>query len=71
MANNKRNDVVINNLKNRRQELNLTQKQVADNVKITIRSYQNYEKGVQIPSVDVAMRIATCLESTVEAIFKV
>ena len=71
MEEDKRNTVVINNLKNRRRELNLTQKQVADNAKITIRSYQNYEKGVQIPAVDVAMRIATCLETAVEDIFKV
>ena len=35
----------MNNLKKRREELSLTQKQVSDTLKIDIRLYQDYEAG--------------------------
>ena len=35
----------MNRLKARREELNLTQKQVADRIGIALQAYQRYESG--------------------------
>lgn len=60
----------MNNLKQRRGELNLTQKQVADTLKMDIRLYQYYESGQREPSVRTAIRIAEVLKMPVEKLFK-
>ena len=61
----------MNNLKKRREELNLTQKQVADNAQIGLRLYQYYECENRVPSVLIAIKLADALKSTVEKLFKV
>lgn len=59
----------MNNLKKRREELSLTQKQVSDMAKVGIRLYQYYEIDQREPSVRTAMRIAEALKTTVEKLF--
>ena len=59
----------MNNLKKRREELSLTQKQVADAAKVGIRLYQYYEADRKEPSVRTAKRIAEALKTTVEKFF--
>lgn len=61
---------MYNKLKKRREELNLTQKQVAQRAKLVESTYQRYEYGAVVPSVIIAMQIAQALESTVEELFK-
>lgn len=56
-------------LQKRRQELNLTQKQVADMVGVLVQQYQRYEVGKRTPSVAMALRIAAALDATVEKLF--
>lgn len=46
-----------------------TQAQVAKEVGITERGYQNYEYGDRVPNACIASTIATILGSTVEAIW--
>lgn len=58
-----------NFLKQRRKELNLTQKQVADRLEIAESAYQRYERGDCVPLVSMALRIAKVLETTVEALY--
>lgn len=58
-----------NRLKERREALNLTQKEVADHVGIAIQVYQRYEYGERLPQVNVAITIAEILKSTVEELF--
>ncbi len=47
----------------------LTQVEVAKQAKITERSYQQIEKGLQEPKVSTAKLIAKALNSTVEELF--
>ena len=44
-----------------RKNAGLTQRQVADAVGVTYRTYQNYEAGASSPSGDVASRLAAAL----------
>ncbi len=48
-------------LKEAREKANLTQVKVAERVRITEVSYQNYEAGERIPRADVAIVIADTL----------
>lgn len=59
----------MNNLKKRREELHLTQKQVADMAKVGLRLYQYYEAAQKEPTVRPAIRIADALKTTVEKLF--
>lgn len=56
-------------LKERREQLNLTQKDVAKAVGIAESAYQRYERGVVTPSVTVAIKIARALNTTVESLY--
>ncbi len=56
-------------LKQRRQELKLTQKQAADRANIAESAYQRYERGDTIPLAFMAVRIAKALETTVEKLY--
>lgn len=58
-----------NNLINRREELKLTQKDVAKCCEILTQAYQRYEYGTCIPSVEIALKIAQALDTTVEKLF--
>lgn len=48
----------------------LTQVAVASKAKISVLCYQRYEAGERKPRVDVAIRIADALGTTVEALFR-
>lgn len=56
-------------LKEARKENNLTQSKIAEMAKITERSYQRIEKGVQDPKTTVSIRLANILHKTVEYLF--
>jgi len=56
-------------LKEVRQQMYLTQKQIADEVNISILSYQRYEAGKRSPNVYTALLIAKILNTTVEKLF--
>lgn len=60
----------MNKLKARREELNLTQKQVAERIGIKEQQYQFYEYGKTIPNVIIGIRLAEALQTTVEALYK-
>lgn len=67
---NKKGTVKVNRqLKNRRDEMGLTQVQIADKAGVTERSYQRYEADERIPDVHTAQLIAHALNSTIEALF--
>lgn len=59
----------MNNLKVRREALNLTQKQVAEMSGIGLRLYQYYEKDEKEPSVRTAQKIADVLGTTVKELY--
>lgn len=59
----------MNYLKKRREELHLTQRQVAERAKMTLRVYQSYEKELRLPNVHAANRIAEALNSTTKELF--
>lgn len=59
----------MNNLKKRREELKLTQKQVADALKIDVRLYQYYEAGQREPRASTAKKIAIALKTTMDELF--
>ena len=44
-----------------RKDAGMTQRQVADVIGVTYRTYQNYEAGASSPSGDVASRLAAAL----------
>ena len=56
-------------VKEKREEIGLTQKQVAEKANISIRTYKMYESGERIPRADAAILIAKALKSTVEKLF--
>lgn len=53
----------------KRKDVGLTQVQVAEQAGVTEVCYQCYEAGKRLPRVDVALRIARALGSTVEDLF--
>lgn len=53
-------------LKRFRRENHLTQKQVADAMKIRERSYQRYEHGQVKPSIDMVRRIADAYNVSID-----
>ena len=55
------NAVVGRNVRRRRQELGLSQEQVAHDAGITLRYMGMVERGQQNPSLDVMVRIAAAL----------
>lgn len=57
------------NIKNKRQSLQMTQEHVAKESNITLRQYQRYEQGESVPKVSTAKLIAQALNSTVEELF--
>lgn len=59
----------MNYLKKRREELQLTQRQVAERARMTLRVYQSYELEERIPNVHAANRIAAALNSTAKELF--
>lgn len=47
----------------------LTQRQLAEKVNILYQVFQRYENGTRTPSVEVAIRLARALNTTVEELF--
>ncbi|MDH4419969.1 helix-turn-helix transcriptional regulator [Bacillus cereus] len=60
----------MNNINNLRKEKGITQEDLASKVGITRAYLSNLENGKHKPSLNVALKIANILESTVEKIFK-
>ena len=58
-----------NFLADKRKDAKLTQLQVAQQVGIQENAYQRYERNKVVPSVDIALRIARALGTTVEELF--
>ena len=58
-----------NFLKEYRTKTNLTQKQVANLCEISERQYIRYEVSYQVPTVNIALRLARVLGTTVEELF--
>ena len=56
-------------LRNRREELGLTQKQVAEMIGIAESAYQRYEYYSREPSASTACKIAKALKCTVEELY--
>ncbi len=56
-------------LKMRREDLALTQKQVAEEVGIALSAYQRYELTARIPNARLACKIASALKTTVECLY--
>ena len=61
--------VTVNMLKKRREELHLTQQQVAEKAGMPLRTYQSYELGVRIPNVISAIKLSEALNSDVTKLF--
>lgn len=57
-------------LKKSRESFGISQIKIAKEVGISEVCYQRYESGERIPRVDVAIKIAEALHSTVEHLFK-
>jgi len=53
-------------LKEVRQQHKMTQKQVAEMLGIPVRTYQNYERGVNDPDTDVLLDLADFFDVTVD-----
>ena len=56
-------------LKKAREKTGLTQVQVAQKAKISVRAYQQYEAGKRVPNAVTAILIAKTVNSTVEELF--
>lgn len=61
---------MVNGIKERREELKLTQKQVAERVGLREAQFQKYEYGETLPTVLTALRLARALNTTVESLYE-
>lgn len=59
----------MNNLKQLREEKGYTQEMLAENIKISTRTYQAYESDRREPKIRLANRIAAFLGTTTKAIW--
>ena len=59
------------NLKNERLSRKLTQKQVAEMINIKTQSYQAYEKGLSLPSVENLIKISIVLQVSIDDLFEI
>jgi putative transcriptional regulator len=62
---------VNNKVRERRQELGLTQEDLGEATDVTRQTIIALEKGGYTPSVELALKIARKLNTTVEALFRV
>jgi len=56
-------------LRDARRDAGMTQKEIADKVKMSRTNYNLIETGRRIPQADTAIKIAKTLDTTVEAIW--
>lgn len=59
----------MSKLKERREALGLTQRQVAEKIGVKYQSYQRYESLVIIPNAQIAVKVAKALNTTVEELY--
>ena len=50
------------NLRNARESCNLSQKELADKLKIPVTTYRNYENTLREPSFDILIRLSEILK---------
>ena len=60
---------MVNRLKEKRKEMKITQQKLANLIDISISHYTNIERSDNIPSVEIALKIAKELSCNVEDIF--
>lgn len=60
---------LANGLKDRRNELGLTQAELAEKVGVTRKTVNTVENGVFTPSATLAIKLAAALELSVEDLF--
>ena len=63
------NEKVLNNVRQKRVALGITQEELAGRVKVTRQTIIAIERGNYSPSVLLALRLATTLHCTVEELF--
>lgn len=57
-------------LKKAREDAGLKQHEVAEKLGITLTSYQRFEYGTRLPSLNTAFKLAEILGRTVDELFK-
>ena len=62
--------IVAENLKARREELGLTQKQVAEAAEITQAQYSHIENGRGAPSLQTLVKLASALRTTPDSLLR-
>ncbi|QQS69828.1 helix-turn-helix transcriptional regulator [Candidatus Saccharibacteria bacterium] len=65
-----RNHTVVNRVREVRTGLKMTQDELAERVEATRQTIISIEKGNYVPSVLLALRIASILEKNVEELFR-
>ncbi len=65
-----RNHTVVNRVREARTGLKMTQDELAERVEATRQTIISIEKGNYVPSVLLALRIASILEKNVEELFR-
>lgn len=60
---------VLNRLRELRQEHNLTQEQLAEDLEVTRHTILALEVGRYVPSIELALRLATYFDRPLETIF--
>ena len=65
-----RNHTVVNRVREVRTGLKITQDELAERVEATRQTIISIEKGNYVPSVLLALRIASILEKNVEELFR-
>lgn len=58
-------------LKELRQARSLTQKQMAELIDVSIRTYRNYEAGKTIPRIATIRKIVIALETTADELLEI
>ena len=61
--------MVINLLKKIRIESGVTQEELSQKARVTLRSYRYYESGERVPNVHTAQRLAMALGVKIEDLF--
>ena len=61
----------IENLKNERLANNLTQRQIAEKMGIRTQSYQAYESGIAMPTLENFLKICLILKVTPNELFEI
>lgn len=58
-----------NNISKIRRKLKMSQRELADKTKVTETTIRNIEKNRNIPNVEIALKLAKALNTTVENLF--